>query len=127
MNEKAQRGALERLGRYHHGRKVWLAKRRAEEAQQIALWEQRCAMPDLDGSDKAIEWGRRVRFDLLAAAYECMRNDDEFVAGVEEPVKKITSASWWIDQRDADPESLSELVLDAVANPSAVSGSENPY
>lgn len=83
-------------------------------------------MPHLDGSDKAIEWGRRVRFDLLATAYECMQNDDEFVTGVEEPAKKITSASWWIDQRDADPESLSELVLDAVANPSAVTGSETP-
>jgi hypothetical protein len=109
------------------GRKAWLAKRRAEEAQQIASWEQRCEMPHLDGSDKAVEWGRRVRFDLLAEAYECMQDDDEFVTCIEEPARKITSASWWIDQRDADPESLSELVLDAVANPSVVTGSENPY
>jgi hypothetical protein len=84
-------------------------------------------MPHLDGSEKVIVWGRRVRFDLLAA-YECMQSDDEFVVGVEEPpVKKITSASWWIDRGDVDPESLSELVLDAVANPSVHTGSENPY
>jgi len=95
-------------------------------AHRITLWERRSRMPHLEGSDKAIEWARRVRFDLLTAAYACVDTDDGFVASVEEPARSITSASWWIDQRDADPESLSELVLDAAGDCVTNTGSRSP-
>lgn len=95
-------------------------------ASRITLWERRSGMPHLEGSDKAIEWARRVRFDLLTAAYACVDTEDGFVASVEEPARSITSASWWIDQRDADPESLSELVLDAAGDCVTNTGSGSP-
>ena len=102
-------------------------ERSGHRAHRISLWERRSRMPHLEGSGKAIEWARRVRFDLLTAAYACVDTEDGFVVSVEEPAKSITSASWWIDQRDADPESLSELVLDAVGDCVTNTGSGSPY
>jgi hypothetical protein len=46
---------------------------------------------------------------------------------VEDPARRINSASWWIDQRDAAPEDVPELVADGALEPAAGSGSENPY
>ena len=101
-------------------------ERSGHRAHRITLWERRSRMPRLEGSDKAIEWARRVRFDLLTAAYACVDTENGFVVSVEEPAKSITSASWWIDQRDADPESLSELVLDAAGDCVTNTGSGSP-
>jgi len=103
------------------------AERSGHRAYRIALWERRSGMPRLEGSDTAVEWARRVRFDLLTAAYACVDTGDGFVASVEEPARSITSASWWIHQRDADPESLSELVLDAAGDCVTNTGSVSPY
>ena len=101
-------------------------ERSGHRAYRIALWERRSGMPRLEGSDKAIEWARRVRFDLMTAAYACVDTENGFVVSVEEPAKSITSASWWIDQRDADPESLSELVLDVAGDCVTNTGSGSP-
>jgi hypothetical protein len=46
----------------------WLAERRAEESAAADAWEKAADMPALDGrSDKAVEWGRRVRHQLMVA------------------------------------------------------------
>ena len=117
----------------------WGAKKRAadtrrwREDQRIAqlAWERVSAMPALDGSEKAVAWAERIRHHLLTAANELFRDtgrDDEvFEADIEDPARRITSASWWIDQRDADPADLAELVADAAADSPVSASTENPY
>ena len=49
----------------------WVAERRAEESAAAEAWEKAADMPALDGrNDKAVEWGRRVRHQLMVAAHE---------------------------------------------------------
>ena len=104
-----------------------LAGRRAHELSETETWEASAAMPVLDGSDKAVEWGRRVRYQLLAAAYETLGlPDEQFAARIETPARHVTSASWWIDQRDAEPADVEELVDDA-ASTDVARANENPY
>ncbi len=108
-------------------RAAWLAGRRAEELAETEAWETRAPMPPLCGSDKAVEWGRRVRCQLLAAAHHTLGlADDDFAARVELPARHIDAASWWIDQRDTEPADLEELVTDASTNDTATTN-ENPY
>jgi len=107
----------------------WLAQRRAEESALIAQWEARAEMPRLDGSDKAVEWGRRVRYTLMSAAYDLAidagQSEDSFIGAIETPARKVTSASWWIDQRDMDPADVEELVQSATEDPAVDTGCEN--
>jgi hypothetical protein len=67
----------------------------------------------------------------MAAAQDYVQeigvSDQDFGEQVEEPARRITSACWWIDQRDADPEDVPELVQDGRLQPAAHSRSENPY
>ncbi|MDA8280747.1 MAG: hypothetical protein M0Z63_10070 [Actinomycetota bacterium] len=108
-------------------RDSWLAERRSEEVAAADAWETRAAMPALDGSDKAVCWARRVRHQLLVAAYDTLGlTDGEFGAAVETPARQITSASWWIDQRDVDASDVAELVSDAAADATART-TENPW
>ena len=105
----------------------WLAERRAHELSVTETWEARAGMPALCGSDKAVEWGRRVRYQLLATAYEVLGlSDEQFASRIETPARHVTSASWWIDQRDAEPADVEELVSDA-ASTDVARASENPY
>ena len=108
-------------------REVWLAERRAAEAAEIETWERQTSMPVLDGSEKQVQWARRVRRDLLTAAHDAWldsgKNDDDFAEQVEAPARLILRAHWWIDQRDALPEDVPELVSDAAGT----EGSENPW
>ena len=113
-------------------RNKWVAERHAEEAAAAEAWEKATDMPALDGrSDKAVEWGRRVRHKLMVAAHEDAAgigvSDDDFAEQVETAARRITSASWWIDQRDAAAEDVAELVADGTSAPDAVVGTENPY
>jgi hypothetical protein len=74
-------------------------------------------MAVLDGSDRSMDWGRRVRRTLLVAAYDTLGLDDaEFAARIEAPARLIKPASWWIDQRDSEPTDLEELLNDAACN-----------
>jgi hypothetical protein len=108
-------------------RETWLAARRAEELAETETWEVYADMPHLDGSDKAVEWGRRVRHQLLRAAHHSLGLADEaFTERIENPARHIGSASWWIDQRDAEPADLEELVTDAASDDTARAG-ENPF
>jgi hypothetical protein len=96
---------------------AWLAERRAEEATVIRTWECQAAMCELDGSDKSIPWGARVRYQLLSSAHDCHvangdMSEDEFADRFEVPARTVSSASWWIDQRDTDPADMEELLAD---------------
>ena len=110
---------------------IWLAERRAEEAIAVRTWQRRTAMSDLDGSDKAVPWGESVRYQLLTAAHvhhvaRGGMSEDEFADRFEVPARTVTSASWWIDQRDTDPADLEELLTD-VASDATARTQENPY
>lgn len=99
----------------------WLAERRAEEATAIRTWERRAAMSELDGSDRSVPWGARVRYGLMSAARDYFikgsgMTDDEFADRFEVPARGVTSASWWIDQRDTDPIDMEELLADVTAD-----------
>ena len=85
-------------------RHAWLAERRAEELSAVETWETKAGMPPLGGSDKAVEWARKVRHQLVAAAFDDMGSPDDadFTEQVEAPARMVVSASWRIDQRDAD-------------------------
>jgi hypothetical protein len=112
-------------------REAWLAEQRATEATEIEAWERACAMPPLDGSDKAVGWGGRVRHQLLVAAHDHASGigitDNDFAEQVETPARRITSASWWIDQRDTTAEDVAELVQDGAATAVSSARAENPY
>ena len=114
-------------------KEAWLAARRAEESALIAQWETRAEMPRLDGSEKAVEWARRVRYTLMSAAYDVAQDarqdagqdEDAFIEAVEAPARQVTSASWWIDQRDMPAADVAELVQSAVSDPAVDTGCEN--
>ena len=74
-------------------------------------------MCDLDGSDKAAPWGSRVRHQLLTASHAHFvtrggMSEEELADRLEVPARTVTSASWWIDQRDTDPADMEELLAD---------------
>ncbi|KNB53455.1 MULTISPECIES: hypothetical protein [Streptomyces] len=106
----------------------WLAARRAEEQEAAAEWEQRYAMPPLEGPEKAVGWAVRCRHQLVTAAYTALavegELDDADWSEIEEKVRTVTRAGWWIDQRDADGADLPEL-LEAATD--ADRPTENPY
>lgn len=116
----------------------WGAKKRAADTRQWRekqraarlKWERAAAMPALEGSEKAASRAGQVRHQPLTAVDELFRDtghdDDVFEADFEEPARRITSASWWIDQRDADPPDLAELVADAAAGDQVRTSAENP-
>jgi hypothetical protein len=46
-------------------------------------------------------------------------SNDEFADRFEVPARTVTSASWWIDQRDMDPADVEELLADVCAESTA--------
>jgi hypothetical protein len=116
-----------RTDRHDKEQTDWLAERRAEEHAEIDTWETETAMPALDGSDKAVDWARRVRHHLLTSAYgHLWLSEDDFAERIEMPARAVTAASWWIDQRDAEPDELEELLADGSADNTVLIG-ENQY
>ena len=111
-------------------RDAWIAEQRAKESSEVDTWERASGMPVLEGSEKAKDWGRRVRYTLMTSAHAYAQqigvSDEDFAEEVEEPAAHITSASWWIDQRDSAAEDVPELVQDGF-EPASHSGLENPY
>lgn len=120
--------ARERSAASGGDRDAWLEERRAEELSAVGTWEARAGMPPLGGSDKAVEWARKIRYQLIAAAFDDMgtSDDEDFAVRIEAPARMVVSASWWIDQRDADPADLEELLGDACVG-EAAHVNENPY
>jgi hypothetical protein len=92
--------------------KEWLA----EQAAELDTWETTAEMPPLEGSEKAVTWGRQCRHDLLVGAYSALvtdaadLDDDSWLAQVEIPARRIGRASWWIDNRDTDTVDILELL-----------------
>jgi hypothetical protein len=71
-----------------------------------------------------------MRHTVMTGAFELLVMDgglteDDWLATVEEPARRITSASWWIDNREAAPEDVAELITAATGTEAA--SSENPY
>lgn len=108
----------------------WLADQRAKELVDIEAWEQRTSAAILTGSDKAVEWGRRCRFQVMRTAYEALVEagdmaEAQFDALIETPAGRLDSASWWIDNRDTAPEDVAEIV--SAAQSTAAVSNVNPF
>lgn len=86
--------------------------------RQEALDDQaRSNLPILGGSDKQVPWATEVRFKLLRSAYEELvqdgdQSETDFEDRVLEPARGIGRAKWWIDNREATPEMIIELLAD---------------
>jgi hypothetical protein len=108
----------------------WIAQKRTEEATARTEWEQYCLIPALEGSAKATDWAHRSRHSILSGSYEALvieasMTDEDWATCIEEPARRITRASWWIDNRNACPTDTAELVQAATHTTS--SSTENPY
>lgn len=106
----------------------WLAAKRAQEQQAALDWAGRFDMPSLEGTERAVEWGERSRHQLVTAAHTALVlegtwEEADWVA-LEEKVRAVGRAGWWIDQRDADGSDLPELLDAATAEDR---GNENPF
>ena len=89
----------------------WLARRHILRQTEIKAWEARTAMPALQGSERAIRWGRRGRHRLVTGAqYKLGLSEAEFEKRIGRPARTVTRASWWIAHRDVQPDELEELL-----------------
>ncbi|WP_370667170.1 hypothetical protein [Streptomyces sp. IBSBF 2507] len=109
-------------------KEAWIAAKRAEEQQVAAEWAEQFDMPPLDGPEKALAWGERSRHQLVTAAYSALVSegtwDEADWAVLEDKIRTVDRAGWWIDQRDAEGSDLPEL-LDAATSDDT--GTENPF
>jgi len=103
---------------------TWVAERRAAEQEAATAWSERFDMPPLSGTDKAVLWATRCRHALVTAAHHSLVLDGDLDEAawqdLEQAVRTITRGGWWIDQRDADPADLPELVA-------AATGADRPH
>ncbi|MFD3997409.1 hypothetical protein [Streptomyces sp. NPDC058583] len=110
------------------GKEQWLAARRAEEQAAAKEWAERFDMTPLEGPERALDWGERSRFQLVTAAYTALVTEGTWSevdwAVLEEKIRTVTRAGWWIDQREAEGTDLPEL-LDAATSEDI--GTENPH
>ncbi|TQE34210.1 hypothetical protein Sipo8835_15810 [Streptomyces ipomoeae] len=107
---------------------TWLENKRAQEQAEADSWAKQYRMPPLDGTDRAVACGCRCRHQLMTAAYTALvlegdTTEPEWEA-LEDTVRTVTRAGWWIDQREAEPGDLPELLQAASA---ADRPTENPY
>lgn len=106
----------------------WLANKRSEEAAKAERWAEEYQMPPLDGSERAVAWASRCRHQLVTAAYTALVLEGELGEteweAIEEAVRPQTRAGWWIDNRDAEPADLPEL-LEAAGERDRLT--ENPH
>lgn len=113
----------------------WLAKHRhcpacepaAREAEHQTLLEEaeRDGMPALVGGDGAVRWAVRIRQEFLRAAFRDLVETDlvdpaVFQHTVLDAARTVTSARWWIDNRDYPAADLPDLLADP--GPAAVAG-----
>ncbi|BAU88009.1 hypothetical protein SLA_7143 [Streptomyces laurentii] len=109
-------------------RAEWLAAKRAEEQAAAAAWTDQFDMPPLEGPETILDWGERTRHQLVTSAYTALVTegtwDEADWAQLEEQIRLVTRAGWWIDQRDAGGADLPEL-LDAASDRDRPT--ENPF
>ncbi|MET8623732.1 hypothetical protein ABZW30_08245 [Kitasatospora sp. NPDC004669] len=110
-------------------RSAWLKNKRAKEQQAAREWAEQYRMPPLDGPEKAVPWGERCRHQLVTGAYLALVAegdlDEDAWQPIEDQARAVDRASWWIDQREAAPQDLPELL--AAATDTDARTSENPY
>ncbi|NEB01979.1 hypothetical protein G3I78_23335 [Streptomyces sp. SID13726] len=110
------------------GKEERLAAKRAEEQQAATEWAAQFDMPTLEGPEKALAWAERSRHQLVTAAYTALVSegnwDEADWALLEEKIRTLTRAGWWLDQRDAEGSDLPEL-LDAATSDDIAT--ENPF
>ncbi|WP_327660468.1 MULTISPECIES: hypothetical protein [unclassified Streptomyces] len=112
----------------HGTQTAWLAHKRAEEQLAAEEWSEQYRMPPLEGTERAVDWAVRCRHQLVTAAYttlvvEGTSSETEWEA-VEDLIRQVSNAGWWLDQRDVDPADLPEL-LEAASG--ADQPTENPH
>ncbi|KPI02852.1 hypothetical protein OK074_5002 [Actinobacteria bacterium OK074] len=99
------------------GKEEWLAAKRAEEQRAATAWAAQFDMPPLEGPEKALAWAERSRHQLVTAAYGVLVSegswDEADWAVLEEKIRTVTRAGWWLDQRDAEATDLPELLAAA--------------
>ncbi|WP_346012321.1 hypothetical protein [Streptomyces sp. SID3343] len=107
---------------------TWIAGRRAAEQEAADTWAHQFDMQPLTGTDKAVQWATRCRHQLVTAAHTSLviegDLDEQAWQDIEQAARTIGRAGWWIDQRDADPTDLPELVAAATT---ADRPHENPF
>ena len=109
-------------------KEAWLAGQRATEQAEADDWASRHRMPPLEGTERAVPWAVRCRHQLLAAAYTALVVEGELTEKewelLEDEARLITRAGWWLDQRNADPADLPELLQAATTDDRTT---ENPF
>lgn len=88
-------------------------------------------LPPLTGSEKQLSWATRTRYEILSTALEELTGDGEmsaedFESRILVPARKVLKPSWWIDNKDAEPCDIEELVSTAVDEDELVE-TENPF
>jgi hypothetical protein len=110
------------------GKEAWLAAKRAEEQEAADAWAAQYRMPPLEGPERTVGWAGRCRHQLVVGAHAVLvlegEMDDAGWVAVEETVRTITRAGWWLDQREADPADLPELLQATI---DADRPTENPH
>jgi hypothetical protein len=99
-------------------------RKREEETKKAAEEAKESGLPELTGSEKQVAWAERIRIQLLSGLEELaarmaerpenMKKVGITLEQVDEAMKAIqqkTSASWWIDHRDAGAYNLAEIML----------------
>lgn len=103
-----------------------------ERREAAAADAKKLGLPELDGSDKQLLWAPLFRDSVVKNAFEdLVRGDEasmteaEFEDRVMVHARAITRAGWWMDNSDAEPEDLEELVSTALDDEETVNGCEN--
>lgn len=103
-----------------------------ERREAAAADAKKLGLPELEGSDKQLEWAPLFRDSVVKNAFEeLVRGEDaamteaEFEERIMTHARMITRAGWWMDNSDAEPEDLEELVSTALDDEEHFNGSEN--
>lgn len=113
------------------GREAFLAERNAQTLAEAESFENDHDIPPLTGSEKQLSWATRTRYELLSTALEELTGDEamsaeDFETRILGPARKVLRASWWIDNKDAEPGDIEELVTTAVDEDELIE-TENPF
>lgn len=106
---------------------------RAEQRREAAASNaQKLGLPELDGSEKQLEWAPIFRDSVIQNAHEelCRGEDaamseEHFEERIMTHARMITRAGWWMDNSDSEPGDLEELVSTALDDEDQVNGCEN--
>lgn len=99
-------------------------RKREEETKKAAEEAKDSGLPELVGTEKQIAWAERIRIQLLStleefyvkiseAGEETLKRHGLMLEKIDEAMKFIqqkSSASWWIDHRDAGVYELSKIL-----------------